>query len=99
MIRNPFYRYIVISLILILFGCTKEPDNIAFSSDGVEISFDSQGKGKPALVFVHGWCCDKSYWKFQVPHFSKQHKVITIDLVDTLVFGWYLLFSLSLCLA
>ena len=78
--RNLFYHYIVISLILIIFGCTKEPDNIAISSDGVEISYDKQGKGKPALVFVHGWCCDKSYWKFQVSHFSKQHEVITIDL-------------------
>ena len=85
--RNPFYHYIVISLILIIFGCTKEPDNIAISSDGVEISYDKQGKGKPALVFVHGWCCDKSYWKFQVPHFSKQHKVVTIDLAGHGVSG------------
>jgi len=80
MLSSRISLIVIISLSLIIVGCTKESDNIAVSSDGVEISFDKQGKGKPALVFVHGWCCDKSYWKFQVPHFSKQHEVITIDL-------------------
>jgi len=69
----------MIVLSFFVFQCSQT-DNIAISEDGVEISFDKVGKGKPALVFVHGWCCDKSYWKFQVPHFSKQHKVVTIDL-------------------
>jgi len=50
------------------------------SSDGVAISYDLQGRGAPALVFVHGWCCDKTYWRHQIPHFSKRHKVVAIDL-------------------
>ncbi|GAF68323.1 unnamed protein product [marine sediment metagenome] len=39
-----------------------------------------QGQGEPALVFVHGWSCDKDFWKYQVPYFAKNHKVVTIDL-------------------
>ncbi len=38
------------------------------------------GAGAPALVFVHGWSCDRSYWREQVPAFSGDHLVVTIDL-------------------
>jgi len=50
------------------------------SFDGVKISYDAQGTGQPVLVFVHGWTCSKEYWKEQVAHFAKKHKVVTIDL-------------------
>jgi hypothetical protein len=33
----------------------------AVSADGVEIVFSAEGKGGPALVFNHGWSCDRSY--------------------------------------
>jgi pimeloyl-ACP methyl ester carboxylesterase len=61
-------------------GCGRERGHQVRSADDVTISYHVQGQGKPALVFVHGWCCDKSYWKSQVPHFAKQHKVVTVDL-------------------
>ena len=70
------------ALILLAFSsCTKEPENVAISSDGLEIRFDVQGEGDPTLVFIHGWCCDRTYWDAQVPHFSKKYKVVAIDLV------------------
>ncbi len=50
------------------------------SDDGVPICYQVSGKGEPALVFVHGWCCDRTYWNKQVPHFSKNYKIVTIDL-------------------
>jgi pimeloyl-ACP methyl ester carboxylesterase len=50
------------------------------SADGVTIHYQVHGKGDPALVFVHGWCCDHTYWNNQVPYFSKKYKVVTIDL-------------------
>ena len=51
------------------------------SADGVSIAYQVVGSGKPALLFVHGWCCDQSYWDAQVYHFAPQYKVVTIDLV------------------
>ncbi|MCB7129670.1 MAG: alpha/beta hydrolase, partial [Candidatus Brocadiales bacterium] len=54
--------------------------HIAISFDGIPISYQVQGKGKPALVFVHGWCCDKSYWDAQVTHLHQKYKIVTIDL-------------------
>jgi pimeloyl-ACP methyl ester carboxylesterase len=62
----------------LIVNCTTK--NEVVSADGVTICYDVQGNGTPALVFVHGWCCDKTYWEEQVPHFSKQYKVVTIDL-------------------
>ncbi len=48
--------------------------------DGVTIHYDDQGKGELALVFVHGWNCDRSYWNSQREFFIKSHRVVTLDL-------------------
>ena len=71
---------IIISSILLFISCKKEPNHMASSFDGVEISFDKQGKGSPAIVFVHGWSNNRSVWDEQMDHFSKKYKVIAIDL-------------------
>lgn len=69
-----------ILLILIINGCTNEPENVAISPDGVKISFDMQGEGSPALIFIHGWSNNRSIWNAQVSHFSQKYKVVAIDL-------------------
>jgi pimeloyl-ACP methyl ester carboxylesterase len=52
----------------------------ALSSDGVSIRYEVHGaEGRP-LVFVHGWSCDRSYWRGQVEHFARGHRVVTVDL-------------------
>jgi pimeloyl-ACP methyl ester carboxylesterase len=50
------------------------------SDDGVPIAYETFGRGDPALVFVHGWCCDRGYWREQVGHFFPKYQVVTIDL-------------------
>lgn len=50
------------------------------SKDGVPISYEVYGAGEPTLVFVHGWSCDVRYWRAQVPYFSKNHRVVLLDL-------------------
>lgn len=78
--KNSFVVCGFIALSLLIYSCKKEADNVVISSDGVEISFDQQGAGEPALVFVHGWANNKSVWDAQMAHFSKKYKVIAIDL-------------------
>jgi pimeloyl-ACP methyl ester carboxylesterase len=60
-------------------ACKQTHEDFAASSDGLQISYTDQGSGNVALVFVHGWSCDKGYWKNQVPEFSKNYRVITVD--------------------
>jgi pimeloyl-ACP methyl ester carboxylesterase len=31
-------------------------------------------------VFIHGWSCNQSVWKKQVPYFEKNYRVVTMDL-------------------
>src|SRR5262245_55599495 len=50
------------------------------SEDGIRIRFDARGEGDRALVFVHGWSCDRSYWRHQVGPFAKAYRVVAIDL-------------------
>ena len=50
------------------------------SFDGNLISYSVYGSGKPALVFVHGWCCNSTFWEYQVPFFEKYYTVVTLDL-------------------
>jgi pimeloyl-ACP methyl ester carboxylesterase len=53
---------------------------VTISADGVPIHYDVQGDGAIALVFVHGWCCNRHYWDRQVGHFASQHTVVSLDL-------------------
>ncbi|UCH62602.1 MAG: alpha/beta hydrolase [Fidelibacterota bacterium] len=71
---------ITIGLVFIIAGCKSIPDNTAMSSDDVPIRFDVYGKGQPALVFVHGWCGDRTNWDHILDPYAKRSKVVTIDL-------------------
>jgi pimeloyl-ACP methyl ester carboxylesterase len=44
------------------------------------VRYEVHGAGTPALVFVHGWSCDRSYWRPQLEHFAGQSQVVAIDL-------------------
>ena len=59
---------------------TKQQPLTVTTADSVSIAYQVYGEGSTALVFVHGWSCDRSYWKEQVQPFSKLYKVVTIDL-------------------
>ncbi len=52
----------------------------AASVDGVPIHSTVRGSGAKTIVFVHGWTCDESSWRDQVPFFEKNYRVITLDL-------------------
>ena len=53
---------------------------VATAPDGVSIAYTVSGEGSPALVFVHGWMCDQTYWAAQAASFSETQTVVTIDL-------------------
>ncbi|MEM1180352.1 MAG: alpha/beta hydrolase [Acidobacteriota bacterium] len=50
------------------------------ASDGVPIAYTSRGAGEIALVFVHGWMCDQTYWRHQVTAFVDRFQIVTVDL-------------------
>lgn len=72
--------FLILFLILGTIRARAEWPRVVLSKDGTPISCEVYGAGEPTLVFVHGWCCDARYWRAQVPHFSKSHRVVTLDL-------------------
>jgi pimeloyl-ACP methyl ester carboxylesterase len=44
------------------------------------LAFDSAGEGSPHLLFLHGWCGDRSFFAPQFDHFSAAHRVVSVDL-------------------
>mgnify|MGYP001300159911 FL=1 len=71
-----FYAAVIVSAAV----PAQAEDGVAVSKDGTPIAFSVYGEGEPALIFVHGWCCNRSVWKNQVPYFEKEYKVVTLDL-------------------
>lgn len=49
------------------------------AADGLSIVTEAHGKGDTGLVFIHGWCGDREYWKHQVDAFASDYKVVTLD--------------------
>jgi len=50
------------------------------TSNGVKLAYDERGSGSPALVFIHGWTCNRSFFAPQIEHFAKRHRVVSVDL-------------------
>ena len=49
------------------------------ADDGLEIVGEVRGQGDTALVFLHGWCGDRGYWKHQVKVFAADYRVVALD--------------------
>lgn len=82
-----FFMALALIVSIALFSCLKRSETptvegagTVSSPDCVEIHYTAQGTGRPALVFVHCWCCDQTFWDQQVAHFSQNYKVVTVDL-------------------
>jgi len=49
------------------------------SADGVPISWEDRGVGEPAVVLVHGWRCDRAFWRWTAPELARDRRVVSID--------------------
>src|SRR5258705_4645491 len=47
--------------------------------DGAKVHYESYGKGTDAVVFIHGWTCDLTFWRGQAPVYEKRRSLL-IDL-------------------
>ena len=80
------YSLSLLSCLVVLFlafgevRAQAEWPHVVPSKDGTPISYEIYGVGEPSLVFVHGWSCDARYWRAQLPHFTKNHRVVVLDL-------------------
>jgi pimeloyl-ACP methyl ester carboxylesterase len=57
----------------------KAVRKIISADDGVKLVCDVRGKGDTALIFLHGWCGDREYWKHQVEAFAPDYRIVAFD--------------------
>jgi pimeloyl-ACP methyl ester carboxylesterase len=77
-------------LVLACVGCrSTAPSTLPLESgrvasfDGLELAYDAAGlehTDAPALLFVHGWCCNRGHWTRQLQVFRAEHPVVALDL-------------------
>ena len=72
----------ILLFVVFVFSATQaQPKSkVVPATDGVPIHYSVTGKGDPALVFIHCWTCNRTFWENQVAEFSKTNRVVTMDL-------------------
>lgn len=85
----PYWAIVSMMLVVTVFGgacdqpATTQPTTSKrqlVNSDDHEICYETAGQGKTALVFVHCWTCNQSFWDDQFTHFAKDYQVVRLDL-------------------
>jgi pimeloyl-ACP methyl ester carboxylesterase len=71
---------LITALLIITVNTFSQPIEWTESTDGTKIAFTKSGSGQLTLIFVHGWCCNKDFWKYQIPHFSQKYTTVVMDL-------------------
>jgi pimeloyl-ACP methyl ester carboxylesterase len=80
-----FRNFSFLSALILLaasFVSAQNPDKkLTFAKlNSTQIHYESHGKGKEALVLVHGWGCNLNHWRDQISELSKRNRVIALDL-------------------
>ena len=80
--KNMWALFVLMGVVLVGTGTASAADGESqFAKlDGAKIHYKSYGKGREALVLVHGWGCNLGHWRDQIPDLSKRNRVIALDL-------------------
>ena len=57
-----------------------EGPRITMSPDDVHIEYHVYGRGEPAVMLIHGWACDESYWNAQIEALEPRYTVVALNL-------------------
>ncbi|HTH17924.1 MAG TPA: alpha/beta hydrolase [Magnetospirillum sp.] len=76
------FRLLSVLLLLVVAGpvWAKDGESRFVGLDDFLIHYKSWGKaGDPAVILIHGFTLDQSFWSRQVPALAKGHRVIALD--------------------
>ena len=69
--------FLIFTFVFVGFANTPKSKFAKFENN--KIHFQTVGKGKQALIFVHGWTCSADFWKESISAFP-EYRVIAVDL-------------------
>ena len=77
---------ILIACLCCCISCQNKTGQPALDShfakfNGQDVFYTVEGAGEITLLFIHGWSCDHTFWHRQIPAFTDQYRVITMDLI------------------
>lgn len=70
---------LLLFVLLAFFASANTPKNRTANFNNTKVHFQETGKGKKALILVHGWTCNADFWKESVNAFP-EYRVIAVDL-------------------
>lgn len=76
-------KWALIATLLLLAAvpvAAKDGESKFATLNGAKVHYQSYGNGSEAFVLVHGWSCNLSHWRYQIPEFAKRARVIALDL-------------------
>lgn len=76
-------RPLILFFLVLAVSCTTRKSDVSLPEIynlGSRIDYDMSGEGDTTLLFVHGWCINKSYWESQMKYFQDKYRVVAIDL-------------------
>ncbi|WP_143305542.1 alpha/beta fold hydrolase [Chitinophaga vietnamensis] len=73
-------KYYPLFILLLLSQYACKPAHKKINDQGVDIAYNDSGLGDTTLLFVHGWCINKTYWAPQTDFFRPYYRVVAIDL-------------------
>jgi pimeloyl-ACP methyl ester carboxylesterase len=59
---------------------TPKPEARSVKLDGMGVHYENYGAGKEAVVFIHGWLSNLTFWRANIPAFAAHKRVIALDL-------------------
>lgn len=76
------FRIFSVGILLLGMACSGPPSlpSTINSADGTNIAFDIHGDDGPAVVLVHGWSNNRTFFDPHLPMLSQDHRVVTMDL-------------------
>ncbi|HXQ69655.1 MAG TPA: alpha/beta hydrolase, partial [Pyrinomonadaceae bacterium] len=78
-LKHLSFLFVLGALVLASTSVTTAQEKFA-KLDANRIHYVSEGKGKDAVVLVHGWGCNLTLWRDQIAELSKRNRVIALDL-------------------
>ena len=76
-------RILILFFLVFAVSCTTKKSEVSepeIYNLGSKIDYDMSGGGDTTLLFVHGWCINKSYWESQMKYFEDKYTVVAMDL-------------------
>lgn len=75
-----YLRFAAATAFCLLAACPAFGEDRSAPFQGGQVHYTVDGHGSADLILIHGWTCNASFWRLQIPELSKQYRVISIDL-------------------